>query len=149
MKTPMKTEMSSTFVSSGGSASDDNVLIQDGKTLEDRVSILEARPTMPAKGSLASEGDVLGLDVDLRPRWDAGSSLTNGNNDDDILVWNDTTEKWVVFDSSTSALLFWNKDVANGSWQLIDIPADDSKVLQTYTPESGEPPIKFDFLVWR
>ena len=146
MKSDMKTPMADIIISNGSKGlSSKPALDEDvGDSVEDRVSSLEARPRVPGTGD-GSEGDVLTLDADLRPRWDTGSGgLPDGTNDGDMLIWNDTSGEWEVFDESIDLIRMWQQSTS--SWSNVEVPGEDDKYLRTRT---GNPPLEFDYIRWR
>lgn len=143
LQTNMETSMSSFSLGSGSVDSPVNPELKNDEqgNIEQRIADLEMRPRMPAAGT-GIDGNVLALDG-VNPRWGDGSGLPDGVNDGDIIVWNDTTSVWEVFDSTSQIMRWW--DGSTNEWKDIEVPAVDGKILQTATPEG----VKFDFLKWR
>lgn len=98
-----------------------------------------ARRLVPTRNTSVG-GEVLALDADLIPVWDDSVRNPDGSEELDLLAWDDTTKKWVVFEASEDLILYWSSSLQK--WQTVTVPADDGKFLQTYT---GSPPLKFDY----
>lgn len=128
METPMKTPMTAFSLGSGAEAVNSEVLEKDTQgNLEQRVADLEMRPRMPASGT-GDDGNVLTLDGPS-PRWEQGGLPVDGLSEKNILVWDDTAEKWIAWTSETSVIRWW--DAVESVWKEVTVPTEVGKVLQT------------------
>ena len=153
MKTPIQSKMSSTFVSSfGGGGELETSGVQMESTLEGRVSFLEARPTMPAKGADAAEDDVLTLDAALRSRWTPGLAGITYPLTDCLVYWDVSLKKFKNVDVPAPTALahhlaVWDTSTTDFKW--IEVPAEIGKSLITRESTAGETALEFDYLKWR
>jgi hypothetical protein len=147
MKTEMKTPMSSFSLGSGkvSGAGEVGAKVDIAGSLEMRIAQLEVRPQMPGIGQ-AVDGEALVLDAGLRPEWGGGAgTLPKGTTQNDMLVWDTVTEKWIKYIGGTSILRWW--DTSTTEWKEVEVPSDLGKVLQVNNV-AGEG-LTFDYLKWR
>jgi hypothetical protein len=152
MKTGMKTSMTS-FSLGGYEGQTSQAMPNDGDSLSplvaeiaSRLAILEGRLPIPAVAD-SVENDVLTLDANLRPRWEAGSSLGDGDHEGQLLVWHidEITEEgsWIPY-LPTSNIMLWFDATGTGEWKELTIPTEGAKVVRTDETST----VKFDYPIY-
>jgi len=150
VKTEVKSQMSNIKVSNGSGAvledASRSLDIPINGNLEQRIADLESRPRMPSSGD-ETIGDVLTLDANLRPRWEAGSSLVDGDHEGQLLVWHidEITEEgsWIPY-LPTSNIMLWFDATGTGEWKELTIPTEGAKVVRTDETST----VKFDYPIY-